>query len=344
LFDEHRSCGYAAAWVANPRRSHTGANAVVSLPDLLVQVEETASPAEEGERNFNAPPGARPRSVLIPMNPSRKLRSLVPVAAVALLAVALLAPAAKTASIPTLATTAQYRALVIFVDKLDTLSNTPATGPQKAIYDGQLENKHEAAVNKSAALFNRGEKAAQAESQRAIKTGVRTIRRTEAGELAALRRDYDTRMDRAASNYESAVGRVEDAYDSRAASQRKQIRHLRDQKAKAKGFLRKVEIQEAIERLVKRGADDRKLQQEEIADLKVGYRREKDAIRSAKASATRVTQQNDDEAIETLRNRGKRIYGTRVRTLQSRRVDQLRNLEAKLNAGRAAIARMPASS
>lgn len=278
------------------------------------------------------------------MNPSRKLRSLVPVAAVALLAVALLAPAAKAASIPTLATTAQYRALVAFVNKLDTLSNTPATGPQKAIYDGQLENKHEAAVNKSAALFNRGKKAAQAESQRAVKTGVQTIRSTEAGELAAVRRDYDTRMDRAASNYESAVGRVEDAYDSRAASQRKEIRRLRAQKAKAKGVVRKLEIQEAIERLVKLGADDRRLEQEEVADLKVGYRREKDAIRSAKASATQVTQQNDDEAIETLRNRGKRIYNTRVRTLQSRRVDQLRNLETKFNSGRAAIARMPASS
>jgi hypothetical protein len=278
------------------------------------------------------------------MNPSRKLRSLVPVVAVALLAVALVAPAANAANIPPLATSAQYKALVGFLDKLDKLSNTPATAAQKAIYDGQLENKHEAAVNKSTALFNRGKKAAQAESQRAFKTGAQTIRRTEAGELAALRRDYDARMDRAASNYESAVGRVEDVYDSRAASLRKQLRRLRDQKANAKSIVRKVEIQEAIEQRVKWGAEDRKLQQEEIADLKAGHRREKDAIRSAKASATRVTQQNDDEAIETLRNRGKRIYNTRVRTLQSRRVDQLRDLETKLNAGRATIARMPVSS
>jgi hypothetical protein len=96
-------------------------------------------------------------------------------------------------------------------------------------------------------------------------------------------------MDRAASNYQSAVGRVEDVYDNRAAPLRRQVR-------------------------------------------------------GAKASFTRATQQNDDEAIETLRNRGKRIYNTRVRTLQSRRVDQLRDLDTKFNSGRAAIARMPASS
>ncbi len=278
------------------------------------------------------------------MNSSRKLRSLVPVAAVALLALVLLAPAANAANIPPLPTTAQYKALVRFVDKLDKLANTPASDAQKAGFDGQLSNKHGAAVNKSTALFNRGKKAAQAESQRAFKSGSRTIRRTEAGELAGLRSEYDARMDRAATNYENSLGRVEDVYDTRTVSLRKQIRRLRDQKAKAEGVVRKAQIQEAIERRVERGAEDRKLQQEEVADLKAGYRREKDAIRSAKASATRVVQQDDDEAIETLRNRGKRIYNTRVRTLQSRRANQLRDLEAKLNAGRAAITRMPASS
>jgi hypothetical protein len=278
------------------------------------------------------------------MNPSRKLRSLVPVAVVALLAVALLAPAAKAANIPPLAATAQYKALVSFVDKLDNLSNTPTTAARKATYDGQLENKHDAAVNKSSALFTRGKKAAQAESQRALKTGVQTIRRTEAGELAALRRDYDARTNTAAANYESALGRVEDTYDNRTASLGKQIRRLRDQKAKAEGIVRKTEIEEAIERRVKRLNENRKAEQEEVTDLKAGYRREKAAIRSAKASATQSVQQDDDEAIVTLRNHGKQIYNTRVRTLQNRRANQLNDLETKLNAGRAAIARMPVSS
>lgn len=278
------------------------------------------------------------------MNTSRKLRSLVPVAAVALLAVALLAPAAKAANVPPLVTTAQYKALVSFVEKLNKLSNTPATAAQKAGYEGQLENKHDAAANKSTALFNRGKKAAQAESQRAVKTGVRTIRTTEAGELAALCRDYDARTTQAANNYAKAVGRLEDVYDSRAAALKKQVRRLRKQKANAEGALRKAEIQEAIERREKRGSEDRKVEQEELADLRAGYRREKAAIRSAKASATKSVQQNDQEAIETLRNRNKQIYNTRVRTLQSRRVNQLHDLENKLNVGRAAIARMPVSS
>jgi hypothetical protein len=196
-------------------------------------------------------------------------------------------------------------------------------------------------VNKSTALFNRAKKLARAESQRAFQTGVRTIRTTEAGELAALRKDYDARMNQVAANYENAVGRLEDAYDKKGAALRKEIRGLRKQKADAEGVLRKALIQEAIELRVKRIADDRKVEQEELADLKAGYRREKDAIRGAKASASRVVQQNDDEAIETLRSRGRMIYNARVRTLQSRRVNQVQDLENKLNAGRASIARIP---
>ena len=173
---------------------------------------------------------------------------------------------------------------------------------------------------------------------------MKTIRQTEAGELAALRRDYDARMNQAADNYDHAVARVEDIFDGRNATLRRQVTRLRKQKAEAEGALGKATIQEAIDRRTKRGSENRKLQQEEIADLKTGYSREKAAIREGKQSATQSLQQNDAEAIVTLRNRGKRIYNSTVRTLQARRVNQLNDLERKLNAGRAAIARIPAKS
>ncbi|HJZ37655.1 MAG TPA: hypothetical protein VJ204_15405 [Solirubrobacterales bacterium] len=278
------------------------------------------------------------------MNSSRKVRRLVPVIAAALLAVALLAPAAKAAGTPPLISTSQYKALVSFVEKLNQTSRTPATAAKKATYEDQLQNKHDAAADKAAALLARGKKAAQAESQREITIGVKTIRQTQAGELAALRKDYDSRMDRAATVYENAVGRVENIFDARSATLRRQVSQLRKQKANAKGAIVKVTIQEAIDRRTKRGSENRKLQQEEVADLKAGYAREKAAIRAGKQSATQSVQQDDAEAIVTLRARGKQIYNTTVRTLQARRVNQLNDLERKLNAGRAAITRMPDKS
>lgn len=277
------------------------------------------------------------------MNPSRRPRLLVPIAAFALLVVALVAPATNAANIPPLVTSAQYKALVKFVDKLDGLSHTPATSAQKASYESQLSNKRGAAANKATALFKRGKKAAQAESNRSVKAGIRAIRRMEASELAALRSAYDARMNRAAADYAATVGRLEDVYDSRTASLNKQIRNLRKQKANTQDLLRKVQIQEATERRIERGAENRKTEQKELSHLRAGYRREKAEIRGAKATATLTVQQNDDEAIETLRTRSKRIYNTKVRTLQNRRVNQLNDLQNKLNAGRAAIARMPVS-
>lgn len=278
------------------------------------------------------------------MIPHRKMRSLAPLLAVALFVVALVAPAAKAANVPPLVLSAQYKALVKFVDKLGGLSNTPATTTQKATYMDQLENKHEATVNKATALFARGKKLAQAESQRAFKIGTRTIRTTEATELAALRRDYDSRMDSATARYQSELGHVENVFDARTATLTKQIKTLRNQKAKAEGALRKAEIQSSIDRRVQRLADNRKLLQEEVTDLEKGFRLERDEIRAAKATASRVVQQNDAEAIVTLRNRSNRIYNSRVRTLQNQRANQFNDLERKLNAGRSAIEKMPLAS
>ena len=235
------------------------------------------------------------------MNPSRK-RSLVAVAATALLAVSLVAPTANAAAVPPLATTAQYKALLGFVDKLDKLSSTPATSAQKAVFDGQLENKHGAAVSKSTALFNRGKRAAQAESQHAFKTGSRTIRRTEAGNwprcAVITTRGWTgppptTRTRWAGSKTPTTAGPRRCANRSAACGSRRPTPKASCAKP----------VEEAIDRRVKRGTENRKLEQEEIADLKAGYQREKDAIRSAKASATRVVQQNDDEAIDPAQPR-----------------------------------------
>jgi len=278
------------------------------------------------------------------MNSSRKVRRLVPMIAAALLAVVLFAPAAKAAEIPPLVTTPQYKALVGYVEKLNGLSHTPATAAKKASYEDQLENKHDATVNKATALFDRAKKAAQRESQQQIAIGIKTIRQTEAGELAALRKDYDARMNQVDDNHDRAVARIEDIFDGRNAELRRQVTRLRKQKAAAEGALRKSAIQEGIDRRTQRLGENRRLQQEEIADLKTGYSREKAAIREGKKSATQSLQQNDAEAIVTLRNRGQRIYNSTVRTLQARRVNQLNDLERKLNAGRAAIARIPEKS
>lgn len=270
----------------------------------------------------------------------RRLRLLVPLAGVAVLALALLASSASAAKVPPFSSSAQYKALAKFVDKLDTLAGTPTAAAQKTAYDGQLDNKHQAAVNKSNALFNRAKAQAKNESNRAFKKGSKTIRRTESGELASLRSEYDARLASAAANYEAELARIQDEFGDRIEALHKEIRRLRKQKAAA-ATAQQPQFQEAIERRVDRLVADGELEREELADLKAAYGKEKATIRAAKASAAQLVLQDDDVAIQKLRSDHKRIYNARVATLQGKRDNQLGDLEGKLDAGRAAIERMP---
>lgn len=270
----------------------------------------------------------------------RRLRLLVPLAGVAVLALVLLASSASAAKIPPFSSSAQYKALAKFVDRLDTLASTPTPAAQKTEYDGQLDNKHQAAVNKSNALFNRAKAQAKNESNRAFKNGSQTIRRSESGELASLRSEYDARLASAAANYEAELARIQDEFGNRIEALHKEIKRLRKQKAAA-ATAQQPQFQDAIERRVDRLVADGELEREELADLKAGYGKEKAAIRAAKASAAQLVLKGDDAAIQKLRNDHKRIYNARVATLQGKRDNQLVDLDGTLDAGRAAIERMP---
>lgn len=274
------------------------------------------------------------------MNSPRRPRLLVPLAGVALLAAALLAPSANAAQAPPFSTSAQYKALAAFVDKLDGLASTPISPAQKTAFDGQLDNKHQAAVNKLNALFNRAKALAKNESNRAFKKSSQTIRRSESGELASLRGEYDARLASAAANYEAELARIQDEFGDRIEALHKEIRRLRKQKAAA-ATAQQPQFQEAIERRVDRLVADGELEREELADLKAAYGKEKAAIRAAKASAAQLVLKDDDAAIQKLRNDHKRIYNARVATLEGKRNNQLVDLDGKLDAGRAAIERMP---
>lgn len=253
----------------------------------------------------------------------------------------LVSGAQGAAKIPTLSGSAQYKALVKFVDKLDALANTPATSARKDSLADQLESKHAAALNKSTALFTRAKAAARNETSRAFRASSKTIRTTESGELATLRREYDGRLDRAASTYAAELNRIADEFGARVATLRAQIKKLRKQKAKASGEVEKKLAEEAIDRRLVRIAVESRLEKEEVTDLKAGFRKEKTAIQAGKASATQLVLQDDDAAIEKLRSDQNRIFDARVRTLQAKRVNQVGDLEGKLDAGRAAIERMP---
>lgn len=271
-----------------------------------------------------------------------KWRSVLPILAVALASLSLLVPSASAAApVPTLASTAQYKALVAYVAKLRSLQNKPTTTAQKAVFDSKLVTKHGAAVQKASALFVRSKKVASKEAKQGSKDDSQRIRQAEARAIDELQDTYAARFDQAATKNQQRIDALEAEYARRLDTLKRQIGDLRVKKAKSKDLARKDQIQDQISSLIDLVAAAKKEENEDRASLAATYQREKQELRDAKANAIAAARNEGQEAIEALRNRTQRRYDNKVRNLQAKRERQLVDLETKLNNGRAAIALMP---
>jgi hypothetical protein len=271
-----------------------------------------------------------------------RLRSLAPAAAVALVALLLVVPTASAApQIPTLVSTPQYKSFNELVNKLRGEQGKPTTQAEKASHTAQLTGKHGAVVNRANSLFTRGKQVAKQETSASFRKNAKRLRKSEATELAQLRAATDTRLDRARDSYQRNVGALEDEFDELFVRLQKQLSSLRMQKAKADGAVRKGQIQNRIEDLGERLAAARKEERKEDSSLRERYAKERQKIQALRSEQSKQIQRENDEALETLRSRWNRAYNGKVTNLQNRRTTQIAELEAKLNAGRAAIASMP---
>jgi molybdopterin converting factor small subunit len=271
-----------------------------------------------------------------------KWRPVLAILAVAAASLLLLAPAASAAApVPTLASTAQYKALVAYVAKLRSLQSKPTTTAQKAVYDSKLVTKHGAAVQKSSALFVRGKKVASKEAKAGTKDDSQRIRQTEAQAIDELQDSYAARFDEAANKNQQRIDALSDEYAHRLDTLKRQISDLRVKKAKTKDQARKAAIQDQISSLIDLVAAAKKEQGEDRVALTQTYEREKDQLRTEKANAIAAARAEGQEAIEALRSRIKRRYNNKVRSLQAKRESQLIDLETKLTNGRVAISLMP---
>ena len=153
-----------------------------------------------------------------------KWRPVLSILAVAAASLLLLVPGASAASpVPTLASTAQYKALVAYVAKLRSLQGKPTTAAQKVVYDSQLVTKHGAAVQKSSALLVRGKKVASKEAKAGSKDDSKQIRQAEARAIDELQDQYAARFDEAATRNQQRIDALSNEYSNRLDTLKRQI-------------------------------------------------------------------------------------------------------------------------
>ncbi|MET0557494.1 MAG: hypothetical protein ABW065_02310 [Solirubrobacterales bacterium] len=267
--------------------------------------------------------------------------ALLPLALVGIsLALASYASAAKA---PSLASTAQYKAFVEYVKKLDGLVGQPTSSAQKDLYEKELSAKKEAAAHKANALFNRSSDEAEADSDAKFKEQVAVIHRGEAAEIEALEAETDARRVRAEASYHAKLAKINAGRHKFEARAHEQIEALRARKAQATDPSEKDAIQEQIARLISEVSSKRDEESEKRADLKAGFIAQKQTIQAGEDKRADEIEAAAEAKIAKSAKHWKGVFGAAKATLNAKRESQLAYLLAKLEKGRADIATMPAA-
>jgi hypothetical protein len=256
----------------------------------------------------------------------------------------LLLPAfASAAKVPSLASTAQYKAFIAYVKKLDGIVGQPRTAALKATFEAELSSKKEAAAHKANALFNRASEVAQAEANESAKEQTAAVRHGEEEELAAVQAEFGEKLERANNSYSAKRERVAlslQAFENRV---RQQIATLRAKKAKSGQVSQKNEIQEKITSLAGERAANRTAKAEQRAQLKTAFGTQKEEIHSGEATKETEIGEAAEATVEKIATHWKKAYNEKKASLSAKRVSQLGYLVGKLEKGRADVATMPSA-
>jgi predicted HicB family RNase H-like nuclease len=258
------------------------------------------------------------------------------------LCTALLLPATAVAGKrPSLASTAQYKAFVEYVEKLDGLVGQPTTAAQKATYQSELTAKLEAATHKANALFTRGSDEAKAETDAKFKEQQATIRRAEGEEVDAIDAEFAAKIRKAAESFRDKVQRVEVGHRTFEAKVNEQIAKLRTQKANTPNGAAKEAIQKRIAAKIAELETKRKEKSQKRAELKQGFRDQKAELHTAEAKKKEQIQATAEAKVQKSSKHWKKAFTEKKADLDAKRDSQLAYLTAKAEKGRTDIASMP---
>jgi len=263
------------------------------------------------------------------------------VAALALASLLLLAPDTRAAKAPPLAATAQYKAFVDYVKKLDGIAGQARSQAQKDKYEADLTAKRTAAAHKASALFKRASEEAKAEYDAQFKEQAEIVRGVEDDDLEAVAAEYGAKLDRATSSYQLKLTNIVRGRQTFEDATHDRIDALRSQKARTTDVAQKAAIQERITALIAQINAKRQELTQKRADLKAAFRVQKQQLQAAQAERETEIAEAAEAKIAKIAKHWKIAADNKKASLNSKRESQLGYIEAKLEKGRADIASMP---
>jgi hypothetical protein len=260
----------------------------------------------------------------------------------AIAALLLAAPAALAVKTPGLASSAQYKAFIEYVAKMEEKKTTPASTETKNTYEAKLTAKKTAAAHKANALFKRASEEAQVEANEAAKEQVEGVKSKEEKELLAIQAASAGKFERLEVSYHSKFEHIVKGHQNREKALKAQIAELRGQKAAAAPGAPKEQVQERISTKSAEVAANRQDEKNKRAELKAATGKQKGQLKTTTEGEEGEVGEAAEATIEKIDAHWAKAYEEKKAALNATRENRLGYLESKLEQGRAAIAAMPA--
>lgn len=273
----------------------------------------------------------------------RRFKGVVLVGVIAALA-ALVAPAGAFAvKAPGLASSAQYKAFVEYVAKMEERSTTPTSTETKNTFEAKLTAKETAAKHKANALFKRASEETKAEANEAATEQAERVRNKEEEAQEELNLETSGRLERVESGYHQKYERIVTGHKNREKALKAQLAELRTKKAAAAPGAPKEAIQERIAAKSAEVAANRADEKNKRQELKAATGKQKKQIKTTAEAKEAEIAEAAEETVKKIDNHWNKQYLEKKAALNATRENRVGYLESKLEQGRAAIAAMPAT-
>ena len=253
------------------------------------------------------------------------------------------APAALAVKTPGLASSAQYKAFVEYVKKMEERSSQPTSTETKNTFEAKLTAKKTAAAHKANALFNRASEEAKTEANEKAGEQVEGVRAKEAKTLEALKAETSGKLEGNEATFQPKFDHVATSHKNRENILKEQIRALRAQKSQAAPGQPKEKIQERIEKIQGEIKANREDEATKRGQLKSGVEKKREAIEAAAKEEEVAIGEKAEEVVKKIDNHWNKAYEEKKAALNTTRENRLGYLESKLEQGRAAVAAMPST-
>jgi hypothetical protein len=248
---------------------------------------------------------------------------------------------ATAAPVPDITQTPQYKALLGFVNTLETQRNVPTTQPRKAAYQRTLGNKTAPATAQVKSLFQRRAMRVKSRDDAEERSQIRNILSNQKQQVTALKAVQASKIAVAQNIYNESVDRINERYAPRLNPLVRQRTSLKRQLARTTNPVSRLQIQESIRSVQARinGIMDAKTAATKVAST--DYQSKVNLLNQTYSAKIMGVKSRSQQLVAQARLAWKETYSADYNKLKVRRTSEFSQVSRLRSRGAGYISTMP---